>query len=241
MKINILWASLKQMGGMIKLEYKYNGNYPSIENYSSNIKYSLPFNESWIVINGGVTELTSHSWDIPTQRYAYDFIIMDEKENAFNGDEINPFSFYCYGKDIISPADGIVLEAVDGNIDSQITKGRIVSCQSRDIRGNYIVIKHGEEEYSTLAHLKINSIMVEIGQNVKKGEKIAECGNSGNSTEPHLHFQIQNGVSFYSSMGLPIEFENINRIDAYKNSEFNIDEEKLGLPYISKGDIVNNK
>lgn len=48
-----------------------------------------------------------------------------------------------------------------------------------------------------------------VGQFIKKGEKIAECGNSGNTSEPHLHFQVQLGKSFYSSPGLPIEFENI--------------------------------
>ena len=79
----------------------------------------------------------------------------------------------------------------------------------RSIRGNYVLICHSDGEYSLLAHLKPDSIRVSVGQSIKRGEKIAECGNSGNTSEPHLHFQVQLGKSFYSSPGLPVEFENI--------------------------------
>ena len=68
----VLIQSLKQMWGIILLEYRYHGNLPDIE-YSPAVQYSLPFEGEWVVINGGVTKETSHSWEIPTQRYAYDF------------------------------------------------------------------------------------------------------------------------------------------------------------------------
>ena len=79
----ILIQSLKQLWGMIVLEYKYHGNLPNIENYHTQVKYSLPFDGEWVVANGGVTEKTSHSWEIPTQRYAYDFIILDNTGSSF--------------------------------------------------------------------------------------------------------------------------------------------------------------
>ena len=82
----ILIQSLKQLWGMIVLEYKYHGNLPNIENYHTQVKYSLPFDGEWVVANGGVTEKTSHSWEIPTQRYAYDFIILDNTGSSFKGD-----------------------------------------------------------------------------------------------------------------------------------------------------------
>ena len=63
---------IKQMWGIILLEYRYHGNLPDIE-YCPAVQYSLPFEGEWVVINGGVTKETSHSWEIPTQRYAYDF------------------------------------------------------------------------------------------------------------------------------------------------------------------------
>ena len=67
---SVLIQSLKQLWGIIVLEYKYCGNLPSIESYHSQVKYALPFSGEWVVANGGVTEKNSHSWEIPTQRYA---------------------------------------------------------------------------------------------------------------------------------------------------------------------------
>lgn len=170
----ILIQSLKQLWGMIVLEYKYHGNLPNIENYHTQVKYSLPFDGEWVVANGGVTEKTSHSWEIPTQRYAYDFIILDNTGSSFKGDETEAGSFYCYGRDILAPADGSVAEICTGNLDSGITKNRAVSCKARDIRGNYILICHSDQEYTLSAHLKPDSIQVSVGAIRKKGRK--NCG-----------------------------------------------------------------
>jgi hypothetical protein len=244
-KGSIIIQALKQVQGLLVLKYKYQGNFPNIENYHSQIKYSLPFSGKWVVANGGVTKKTSHSWDIPTQRYAYDFIILDKIGNSFRGEETEVESFYCYGKDILAPADGIIVEVCAGNPNSNITKDRTVSCTACDIRGNYILICHSNNEYSLLAHLKPNSIIVSVGQSVKTGEKIAECGNSGNTTEPHLHFQIQLGRSFYSSPGLPIKFENIIVEDTpnyinFDDSHLNKQDTSFYPPYIEVGQTVGN-
>lgn len=245
MNLTILKQSLKQMWGIIVLENKYHGNLPSIENYHCTVKYSLPFKEQWVVVNGGVTKEESHSWEIPTQRYAYDFIMLDEAGKSYSGDETLPTSFYCYGQDILAPADGVVVEIENGNHDSQITADRSVSCAARDIRGNYVIIRHAKNEYSLMAHLKPDSICVSVGKQVKRGEKIAQCGNTGNSSEPHLHFQIQAEKSFYLSPGLPIEFENIV---AQKTPNYqNFDDRELPAenkitcpPYIMRGQKVGN-
>ena len=99
MKRSILKQSLKQLWGIIVLEYKYHDRLPNIETYQSINQYSLPFEGKWTVVNGGVTEKLSHSWEIPTQRYAYDFVILDENGKSFCGEETEPSSFYCYGKE----------------------------------------------------------------------------------------------------------------------------------------------
>ncbi|TYQ15204.1 UNVERIFIED_CONTAM: Membrane proteins related to metalloendopeptidases [Acetivibrio alkalicellulosi] len=241
----VLIQSLKQMWGIIMLEYKYQGKLPNKDNYSCAVKYSLPFQGTWIVVNGGVTQNDSHSWEIPTQRYAYDFIILDINGKSFNGKETMPESFYCYGKDILAPADGVVTEVGNGNPDSKITVDRKATCAARDIRGNYVLIQHDKDEYSLLAHLKPDSIKVSVGQRVMRGEKIALCGNSGNSSEPHVHFQIQAGTSFYSSPGLPIEFNNLT-VNSTPNYEL-FDDRKISIentntypPYIARGQSVSN-
>lgn len=62
---------------------------PSLENYQGGIEYSLPLKGDWVVVNGGVTKVFSHSWSINSQRYAYDFIKLDKKGNSYSGDQMS--------------------------------------------------------------------------------------------------------------------------------------------------------
>ena len=75
--------------------------------------------------------------------------------------------------------------------------------------GNNVVLKHPNDEYSFYAHLATDSVTVKKGQEVKKGDVIAKLGNSGNSTGPHLHFQLMAGPSMLTARGLPCHFRNI--------------------------------
>ncbi len=244
MNLTVIKTSLKQMIGIVRLDMKLHGVYPNVENYISKVKYSLPFNGEWAVINGGISEETSHSWELPTQRYAYDFLMIDENANTSVDDSLSLNSFYCYDEEILSPADGVVVEVRDGEADSVITSPRRASCKAKDIRGNYIIIEHAEGEYSTLAHLKAGSIIAGVGDEVVRGQVIGRCGNSGNSSEPHLHFQISTGIDFYEVAGLPIEFININTetIPNYDSLDTRPNELcAIELPYITRGQIVWNE
>lgn len=84
MNVSVFFQSLKQMGGIIALERRYHGNLPDIRNFRLCAEYSLPFEGKWVVVNGGISKRTSHSWDIPTQRYAYDFVILDAEGKSFH-------------------------------------------------------------------------------------------------------------------------------------------------------------
>lgn len=205
----VFLQSLKQLLGMMIIYLRYGFGIPSAEHYNGSVKYSLPFHGTWTVVNGGVEKATSHSWGILTQRYAYDFLILDEKGHSFYGSRTNPENYYCYGKEILAPADGEVIEVQDKYPDSVILGNGRANCDAKDIRGNYILIRHADKEYGLLAHLKHGSIRVKPGDIVKRGQYIADCGNSGNTSEPHLHFHVQDGRSFYTSVGLPIQFTNI--------------------------------
>lgn len=207
--IPLFLQSLKQCLGILTILIRYGSHLPNIDNYKNEVTYSLPFKGAWTTVNGGPLKASSHSWGVPTQRYAYDFIILDEKGHSFCGDASNAASYYCYDQEVFSPADGEVVEVRDKYPDSLILGNGQVDCSADDIRGNYILIRHGKEEYGLLAHLKPGSIRVKVGDVIKRGQCIAHCGNSGNSSEPHLHFHLQNGISFFTSAGLPIMFSNI--------------------------------
>ena len=200
-----MWLSIAQIFGNLFLKITQGSNLPSDATYDCKVDYILPFEGKWTVFNGGIGKNLSHAWGIIPQRYAYDFIIMDDHGKSFTGDSKRLESYYCYGKNLIAPADGTVVQVSNNHKDSRVD-GTKVYCDTWDIRGNFIVIQHAEKEFSLLAHLAPGSIMVKTGDKVAQGDVIAKCGNSGNTSEPHLHFQLQAGRSFFASTGLPISF-----------------------------------
>ena len=208
MNIRNAWQTCKQLLGLFYIVIRYENRMPLPDNYDNRAKYILPFEGVWTVANGGATQELSHSWDMYTQRFAYDFFIMDENGNTYNGELENPKSYYCYGLNILAPADGTVVHVEERCKDS-IIDGKKAHCNSHHLCGNHIVIKHADDEYSFIAHLMNDSITVKIGDLVTQGQYIAKCGNTGNSFEPHLHFHLQNKKSFFTSIGLPIEFTGI--------------------------------
>ena len=205
----MLWQGLGQLIGNIAAKISYKFNLPSKDNYTCKANYILPFIGKWTVVNGSADKEMSHSWGIVNQRYAYDFIVVDDKGMSYDGNNKSVQNYYCFGKNIIAPADGIVVRISGKHKDSR-TNGKKAFCDTWDIRGNFIIIKHAEKEYSLIAHLMPDSITVKVGDSVKQSEVIARCGNTGNTSEPHIHFQLQSGKSFFTSVGLPIAFSNIH-------------------------------
>lgn len=150
----------------------------------------------------------------------------------------------CYGRDILAPADGVVVEVGTGCPNSRID-GKSAQCDGSDIRGNYVLIQHAENEFALLAHLKPGSTTVSVGQEVRRFDVIGACGNSGMTSEPHLHFHVQDGRSFYTSAGLPVAFENISvePFTSYASVyEHQADENAASCypPYLSKDVLVCN-
>ncbi len=119
-------------------------------------------------------------------RFAWDFVQIDEKGNQFKNTGDLPEDYYCYGKPVVAPADGTVVKVIRNVEDNKIGEVNI-----RENWGNVIVIKHTDYLYSLLAHLKHGSIKVKEGDYVRRGQIIAQVGNSGRSPYPHLHFQFQ--------------------------------------------------
>ena len=134
---------------------------PSANNYICKSKYILPFEGKWSVVNGGVSKEMSHTWSILPQRYAYDFLIIDENGRSHTEDGKLVESYYCYGMNIVSPADGEVVSVCDRYGDSKVYADGTVDCSACDIRGNYITLKHSHDEYSTIAHIMPKSILVD--------------------------------------------------------------------------------
>lgn len=200
----VLVTSVNQLLGHLAIYARHRDGLPSPENHEPTTRFSLPFSGRWTATNGGSTKETSHSWEILTQRYAYDFVVIEDgTSHAGEGGRLE--EYYCFDEPILAPADGEVIETNEDHRDCPYLGGWVDPFQ-RDIRGNYVTIRHAEEEYSVLAHLKEGSVTVREGEGVERGQLIGRCGNSGNSTEPHLHFHVQDRPEFSLGAGLPVEF-----------------------------------
>lgn len=245
MNLHFLGQAMLQVTGLIYASLKYKNKYIGhIDSYTPKADYALPFDGEWLTANGGVTKNTSHSWEILPQRFAYDFFIVDEEGGSYCGDKRDLHSYYCYGKAILAPADGVVVSIKTHFPDCRIMSDGQTDPDTPDIGGNRIIIKHFSDEYSAICHLMPGSITVRKGQKVKRGDVIARCGNSGNTTEPHIHFQVQNTAHFYASIGVPISFSPIqkrlyscySKIDPRPLPE----KEDIKEGYIHRGLLVKN-
>jgi len=227
----VFFQSLQQVISLPLIYLNHRFHLPSQESSARQTEHSLPFVGQWFVVNGGIDKKNSHSWGILPQRYAYDFLILDDKEKTCSGSNQQVENYYCYGKDILAPADGEVVCVKSRYPNSKVYGDGSAECLATDIRGNFITIKHNPGEYSTLAHLMPGSITVKIGDKVSRGQVIARCGNSGNTSEPHLHFQLNDGPSFLASAGLPIRFQNAMITARGENGH---------SAYIHRGQLVRN-
>jgi hypothetical protein len=195
---------------------------PTKENYTNKSDYILPFTGKWTVGNGGFRNGEWHSGGrFGSERNAYDFNIMED-EDGVPDDWTMPSvleEYPCYGKEVIAVADGVVVKVRNNHPNSRI-KNLKAYCDTYDYKGNHIIIKHNESEYSLTVHLMPQSITVKKGDKVKQGQVIARCGNSGNCTAPHIHFALQSGVSRFFSYALPIAFTNIKAEDSPAHRAF---------------------
>jgi len=162
--------------------YNYS-NY--FERFGSNkylTKIGLPFFGKWKVWQGPNGKHTHKGeW-----KNAWDFVITDKEQETYKNDGISLEDYYCYGAPVVAPADGTVVNIIDGIKDND--PGDINMAQNW---GNTIVIKHTDYLFSQISHLKQDSFKVKTGNFLTKGEQIASMGNSGRSPQPHLHFQLQ--------------------------------------------------
>ncbi|MBG0783330.1 MAG: urea transporter [Bacteroidales bacterium] len=146
------------------------------------IPMKLPFWGFWKVTQAFDGEHThKDAW-----RYAWDFEFVDESGKAYKNEGYQITDYYCFGKPVLSPASGYVMEVIN-----EVDDNAIGDMNLRQNWGNSIVISHGEGLFSQLSHLQKGSIQVHKGQYVEQGTQLANCGNSGRSPFPHLHFQFQ--------------------------------------------------
>ncbi len=187
---------------------------------------ALPFTHRWVVRNSPARRVPSHGVDLLGQRYAIDFVGVDERgRTAYRRDWRSwwstepPERFFAFGRPILAPTAGVVVAVHDGEPDHAARRSPLALVwyalgQASRLRqgvpalaGNYLTIALPDgDAYVALVHLRSGSIRVAVGDPVAVGQQVAECGNSGNSTQPHLHIQVMDSPDLAVAQGLPMAF-----------------------------------
>jgi len=172
---------------------------------------------SWVALNGCCDPGWPHRDAIlpadmklnNSQRFAIDWKRTDDQGNFYTGDKTKNESYVDYGSPVYAVADGTVTSTednMDANAPGILPASDPVLAPKltvENIDGNHIVMDIGGGVYAMYAHFLKGSLLVKTGDKVKKGQQIAQLGNTGNSNAPHLHFQLMNGPSLLEADGLP--------------------------------------
>jgi len=177
-------------------------------------KMKLPFKGEWSVTWGGDTKEQNYHVESVAQKNAFDFLIYDEKGLTHKGTGEANEDYYAFGKELYAPCDGEVVLVVDGVKDN--IPGVLNPIY---IPGNTVIIKTANGEFAFFAHFKQHSIVVKQGQKVTTGALLGLCGNSGNSSEAHLHFHLQNVEDMTKATGAKCFFDQL-RVNGVLKSDY---------------------
>jgi len=165
----------------------------------------------WLAGNGPAPETGHRRALIPiggvpsiAQRFAIDYVRVGDNSLTFTGDRLKNESYYAHGQEALAVGNGTVVATKDGipeNVPG-ITS-RAVPITLETIGGNHVILDLGGGRYAFYAHLQPGSLRVKLGDRVRTGQVLGLVGNSGNSTEPHLHFHLTDGNSPLGSEGIP--------------------------------------
>jgi Peptidase family M23 len=172
--------------------------------------------ERWVAINGCCEVRGAHRGSGLSvngriyfgQRFAIDWMRLDEAGRLVHGDPADVHNYADYGVDVLAVADGTVvdvLNSLDDQVPGKLPDPKTITIENVD--GNHVILDLGNGIYAFYAHLEKNSIGVKVGQRVQRGDVLGKLGNTGNTSAPHLHFHLMDGPSALASNGIPYVIE----------------------------------
>ena len=186
------------------------------------IDIGSPVRGRWRAVNSPTSRVPSHHVHGWSQTYAIDLVHdpPDGAGPAFGRWPLarRPQDFPGFGQPVLAPVDGAVVSASSAARDhwsrnSPVAMAYLVLEGVRELTGpvgvlgNHLVVRRDDGVCVLMAHLRRGSLRVGVGDRVRRGDRLAECGNSGNSTEPHLHCQVMDRPSVWIAAGLPFRIE----------------------------------
>jgi hypothetical protein len=184
-----------------------------------------PFRGTWLARNSPARRVPSHGSHLMGTTYAIDFVPVgpDGRSAPRSWRSVlatePPEGFVGFGAPILAPVAGTVVAVHDGEPDHEARRSQValvpyLLTQAQRARGgpaglagNHVVIAVAPGgPYVLLAHLRAGSVQVAPGERVRVGDRVGACGNSGNSTQPHVHVQATDSIDWERARGLPIAF-----------------------------------
>lgn len=186
-------------------------------------------------LNGPAIKVPSHGMHTFAQTYAIDLLHEPEPgaRPAFGGRRAmrDPREYPSFGQPVHAPADATVVRSIDGTRDHRcrsnllgylymIIEGTVLQLRgARGLMGNHLVLRLDDDTYVVLAHLQRGSLEVRVGDQVTAGQVVAAVGNSGNTSEPHVHLQLMDRAHPIHAVGLPFAFTDVVATDALEAPE----------------------
>jgi murein DD-endopeptidase MepM/ murein hydrolase activator NlpD len=189
----------------------------AVGTYHQSNSFRLPL-EGQVLILGGhrIGEVHRSAWQIASQQMGWDMIpLHPDGLRILHGtlsQNLRAVDFAAYGCNVLAPAAGQVIKALDGNLDSVKANEppKVTNYYLEDLTracGNYVIIDHGQGVWSCLAHLRNGSVKVKPGDAINAGQIIGELGNSGFSSGPHLHLHFMDSPDLLTASPLPVELD----------------------------------
>jgi hypothetical protein len=203
LRIKTVWNSNGQIIGLWLLPAR---SLPTdVHADAAPVKLHLPFDGIWWVVWGGNEEIVNYHVIAPDQRHAMDILVW-QNGSTHRGDGTACDQYYAWGRPVLSPADAVVTEAIDGLRDNQPR----VQMDRQHLAGNHVILQVAPNQYVLIAHMQQGSVKVKTGDHVTVGQPLGLCGNSGNTSEPHVHIHVQDGPTLFKAKGLPLAFVDID-------------------------------
>jgi hypothetical protein len=140
------------------------------------------------------------------QRYAIDFVRLDDNGEILAGDPAKNGSYFTFGAEIIAAGPGRIVQTRD-TVAENIPTEPLPPATIDSAPGNFVVEALDDGRFALYAHIQTGQVRVHVGDRVSRGQVLGLVGNTGNSTGPHLHFHVTDGPSPLGSNGLPYVFD----------------------------------